>query len=123
MELTCTVKTYLFQIGKHKLINRTNREGRVTYKNDLELIKGKEFDDFLSGKQKDELEEKVIRALEKLAGDCRKLLKLYYYNEYDMNSIARELQYKNADTAKSKKTLCMKKLIAELNKLTSISIL
>jgi hypothetical protein len=40
-----------------------------------------------------------------------------------MSSIARELNYKNADTAKSKKSICMKKLLAELAKLSKILVL
>ena len=40
-----------------------------------------------------------------------------------MPSIARELNYKNSDTAKSKKSVCMKKLMIELNKLSKILVL
>ena len=62
-------------------------------------------------------------AISRLPKDCQRLLKLYYFKEYDMTSIARELNYKNADTAKSKKSVCMKKLLIELNKLTKILVL
>ncbi len=65
----------------------------------------------------------IAQAMSKLPKDCQRLLKLYYFKEYDMLSIARELNYKNADTAKSKKSICMKKLLAELAKLSKILVL
>ena len=37
-----------------------------------------------------------------------------------MESIAENMGYKNADTAKSKKSTCMKKLVIELKKLSMI---
>jgi hypothetical protein len=39
-----------------------------------------------------------------------------------MESIARDMYYKNADTAKSKKSLCMKCLIKEMNKLSKLMV-
>ena len=117
-ELSSSLKTYLFQLGKNKLINLVNREKRITYGFDPELIKGQEQSDYMNEENRLYKLEQVKAAIEKLPEDCRKLLQLYYFQEYDMTSIARELGYKNADTAKSKKSLCMKKLFAELNKLT-----
>lgn len=116
-ELSSSLKTYLFQLGKNKLINLVNREKRITYGFDPELIKGQEQRDYMNEEDRLYKLEQVKAAIEKLPEDCQQVLKLYYFNEYDMTSIAREMGYKNADTAKSKKSLCMKKLFAELNKL------
>jgi RNA polymerase sigma-70 factor (ECF subfamily) len=65
-------------------------------------------------------QEQISKAIDKLPEDCQKLLKLYYFNEYDMDSVARELNYKNSDTAKSKKSICMKNLMVELKKLSML---
>lgn len=116
--LTCKVQTYLFEIGKNKIINLLKKEQRLTYDHDLQLIKGKEHEDYVNEEHKAELQEKISRAIDRLPEDCQKLLELFYSKGYDMDSIAREMGYKNADTAKSKKSLCMKKLFDELNKLT-----
>ena len=67
--------------------------------------------------------EQISQALEELPTDCKEVLRLYYFKEYDMESISREINYKNADTAKSKKSLCMKRLIQELAKLSKVFIL
>lgn len=120
--LSSSAKTYLFQIAKFKIINLLKREKRITYIDDLVLINSESQDYLLNEDMKYKLED-IKEALSKLPKDCQRLLKLYYFNEFDMTSIARELNYKNSDTAKSKKSVCMKKLIIELNKLSKILVL
>ena len=120
--LSSSVKTYLFQIAKYKIINLLKREKRNTYIEETELINREKQDYMLDEEMKYKLED-IKQAISNLPEDCQKLLKLYYFKEYDMNSIARELNYKNSDTAKSKKSICMRKLLAELNKLSKILVL
>ena len=120
--LTSTLKTYLFQIGKFKIINFLKRESRITYLPDAKFI-NTEREDFMRTEERQYKLENIAKAMSKLPKDCQDLLKLYYFKEYDMSSIARELNYKNADTAKSKKSVCMKKLLAELSKLSKILVL
>lgn len=121
-ELTCSVKTYLFQIGRNKVINILKKENRITYNENLHLIKANEYEDFMDEENKSFTQEQISEAIEKLPDDCQEVLKLHYFKEYDMESIAREMNYKNADTAKSKKSVCMKRLVTELNKLKMIMI-
>ena len=121
--LSSTIKTYLFQIGKYKLVNIQKKESRLTYHDNLQLIQGGEMEDYMDEENKAYTQEQISSAINKLPNDCQKVLKLYYFNEFDMESIARELEYKNADTAKSKKSLCMKNLMAELKKISTIFVL
>lgn len=120
VEFTSSIKTYLFQIGKYKLLNIIKKEHRITYHDNLQLIEGKEMEDYMDDENKAHSQEQLTNAINKLPEDCQKVLKLYYFNEFDMDSIARELKYKNSDTAKSKKSVCMKNLMLELKKITSI---
>lgn len=122
-ELTSTIKTYLFQIGKFKLINIQKKEGRLTYHEALHLIEGGEVSQYMEEENKAYTQEQISKAIEKLPADCQQVLKLFYFNEYDMESIAREMNYKNADTAKSKKSVCMKNLMSELKKLSMLFVL
>jgi len=122
-ELTSTIKTYLFQIGKHKVLNIQKKESRMTYHEALHLIDGGEVSQFMEKENKAYTQEQISKAIEKLPQDCQQVLKLFYYSEYDMESIAREMNYKNADTAKSKKSVCMKNLMAELKKLSMLFVL
>jgi RNA polymerase sigma factor (sigma-70 family) len=122
-ELSSTIKTYLFQIGKHKLLNIQKKEQRMTYHEALHLIENGEAEKFMEEEQKAYSQEQISKAIEKLPEDCQKVLKLFYFNEYDMDSIARELNYKNADTAKSKKSVCMRNLLNELKKMSMLLVL
>jgi DNA-directed RNA polymerase specialized sigma24 family protein len=72
--------------------------------------------------ESEENQEKLKTAIKVLSPDCKKILELFYFKEYDMESIARDMYYKNADTAKSKKSLCMKCLIKEMNKLSKLMV-
>ncbi len=119
-ELSSSLKTYIFQIGKHKILNIQKKERRMTYHEALHLINNGEADKFMEDENKAYTQEQISKAIDKLPEDCQKLLKLYYFNEYDMDSIARELNYKNSDTAKSKKSICMKNLMVELKKLSML---
>lgn len=123
VELTSSLKTYIFQLGKFKIINILKKESKMTYHDNLQMIKGKEFDDFMEEEKSEYNQEQISEAINKLPDDCQKVLKLHYFKEYDMDSIAREMDYKNSDTAKSKKSICMKKLLKELIKLKMIFIL
>lgn len=95
----------------------------MTYHEALHLIENGEMESFMEEEQKAYSQEQISKAIEKLPEDCQKVLKLFYFNEYDMESIARELNYKNADTAKSKKSLCMKSLFNELKKMSMLLVL
>lgn len=122
-ELSSTIKTYLFQIGKHKLLNIQKKESRMTYHDALHLIENREVESFMEEENKAYTREQISKAIEKLPEDCQKVLKLFYFSEYDMESIARDLNYKNADTAKSKKSVCMKNLMNELKKISMLLVL
>ncbi len=52
----------------------------------------------------------VRDALGKIGGQCRKLLLLFYWEEFSMEQIARQLGFANAETAKAKKYQCKKAL-------------
>lgn len=119
-ELVSNEKTYIFQIGKFKIINSIKKESRITYIENLQMIKGKEFEEFMQVEDQNYSNEQIKAAISKLPEDCQKVLKLYYFDEFDMESIAENMGYKNADTAKSKKSTCMKKLVIELKKLSMI---
>ncbi len=119
-ELVSNEKTYIFQIGKFKIINSIKKESRITYLENLQMIKGKEFEEFMQIEDQNYSNEQIKEAISKLPEDCQKVLKLYYFDEFDMESIAENMGYKNADTAKSKKSTCMKKLVIELKKLSMI---
>lgn len=60
--------------------------------------------------------KKVRDALEKLGDPCRKLLLLFYWDEYSLEEIAGAMGFANAETVKSKKYQCKKALEQYLTK-------
>ncbi len=121
-ELNCDVKTYLFAIGKNKALKRLNHQKVESHYFDSEVIKEKEkLNISIMADRKEENIEMVLHHLKYLPDSDRKVLHLYYSRGYDMESIARELGLKNADVAKKKKYIALKKLIAIVSeKLVSI---
>jgi DNA-directed RNA polymerase specialized sigma24 family protein len=50
------------------------------------------------------------QALARMEEPCRRLIEMFYYGKKSMEEITRELNYKNAETAKNQKCRCMKRL-------------
>lgn len=102
-----SLKSYLFHIGKHKLMNHhrhlsTHRHEEI---GDLHFnIAHCESQDWL---RKQEITyEAVLRMTE----PCNTVLTLYYWEKQSMADIARRMEYKNEQVAVNRKSLCMKKL-------------
>ncbi len=109
-ELSSSLKTYLFSIGKNKYLSLARKNGRsVSAEGHLELITD-DGDELEEVKIKDAQLNMVEASLKKLSDHCRQLLKLYYYDKLSMENIMEKLDYKNANTAKNQKYKCMQQL-------------
>lgn len=60
--------------------------------------------------------ETVREVVWNMPDPCRQLLVHFYWDELDYDTIAARMNYANADSAKSQKAKCMKKLMAVLKK-------
>ncbi len=65
----------------------------------------------------DEDSSRLASSLKELGEPCRTILLLYYYEECSMDEIARRMGFANAETAKSKKYQCKKRLQAILDRM------
>ena len=112
-KLTTDYKWYFCKIFDHKIINIINKKNnKPTYTLDTaEANKESSYNTFESTIEQQAQKQKATSLLHLLDEECRKLLVLFFYNGYDMDSIARELNYANANSAKSKKYKCLQKLI------------
>lgn len=108
-ELKYSVKTYLYGIGKNILFNK------LKYKS--------KFDDTFDGFEaipctnlyneweiNADAKHYIKEVLKKLGEPCYTLLRLYYYSEYSMEAIAREIKSKSANVVKSQKVRCLNAL-------------
>jgi RNA polymerase sigma factor (sigma-70 family) len=115
-ELNCTLKTYLFSIGKFMIYKR--------YK-DLKKINSSPVDQtvdvsydfpYYNENHNDELQQKIEVHFEKLGEKCRQVLKLFYYDGLTLQEIQEYFNYDNYNVVKSQKSRCLKSLKDLINK-------
>jgi len=107
--LNGSVKTYLFAIGKNKILELRRADKKfasemTTDEFDVEDVKDVES-------EQKELHLQIIqRCLEKLGDPCKTMLELYYFHNTGLEELAEKLHYKNGDTAKNLKSRCLLRL-------------
>lgn len=105
-EMRYSVKTYLFSIGKNLIMNKLRYDKR--FENSLEsfdLIVSPEPVSFAD--ISDETKLFIDRKIKELGEPCYSLLKLFYYNGYSLEAIAREIKSKNQNVVKAQKSRCL----------------
>ena len=108
-ELSSTLKTYLFGIGKNIALGRLRQNGKW-YKNP-ELMEVQEEKSSITTKIEESDRTNIVSGLlENIGEPCLSILRLYYYQNYSMEAIANTLDYKNENVVKSQKLRCLKKL-------------
>lgn len=108
-QLTSRLGTYLMGIAKNKWMAQLRKDKRFTSDDNRE----DPVDDNPSSLEKlltDEKIKLVQRALEVIQPLCKKLLMLFYFEEKNMNDIAKIMNFANTDVVKSKKYQCKKAL-------------
>ena len=107
--LTADIKTYIFSIGKHLILNFIKKKSRsVTF--EPSLLINESYKPFDMTHNDDHNRIMVEEHLSKLEPKERRILEMYYIEEKDMKTIASELGYKNADVAKKRKYEVFRKL-------------
>jgi len=115
--LKCSLSTYLFAIGKIKLLNYEKGKKKY-YEVDLNdhLLKTEIETEGSDWNKKQEIVYQMVR---EMPDPCRRVLSLYYWNRKSMREIALEMNYKNEQIAKNRKHFCLKsfkeKLIEKFN--------
>jgi len=110
VELTSTLKTYIYGIGKNLIKERLQKDKK--YVNNVELMEHHPGT-FVHEKDRMESDDRkkiVMNLLEKLGEPCRSILRLYYFKSYSMESIAECLNYKSDDVVKTQKSRCLNEL-------------
>lgn len=107
------IKTYLYSIGKNKLLADTRRKAKISYQEELE-------EDDLFEVLEDENPEKELRInkIKKLVSElgepCSQILKLFYFNNLTNDEIAEVMNYKNGNTVKNLKYKCIQRIKNQL---------
>lgn len=100
--LTSKISTYLYSICLNLWRKELDRKKRLSGEFEEKGIE-QDFD------QKERI--KAIRdCVSSLGETCQKVLSYYYFDGMSMKEIAEQMQFSNADTAKTKKYKCKKEL-------------
>jgi RNA polymerase sigma factor (sigma-70 family) len=123
VSLTCSLKSYLFQIGKYKVIDEINRKCRLEQKEIVQYLPSDEILELDYFDEKDETIKKT-RLLHEIVGiltdPCKTLLNLFWFEQKRDVEIVAQMKYTSTDTVKMQRSRCMKSLKEKyLNKLVS----
>jgi RNA polymerase sigma factor (sigma-70 family) len=105
--LTSTLKTYLFQIGKFRIIDELRKEGKTIPVDNYSYALEDNIEDI---NEKDKKLALLWETIEQLTEPCKSLLNLFWYKQKRDNEIAELMNYSSADSVKTQRFRCMKAL-------------
>jgi len=109
LELNCSIQTYLYSICRNLWLDELRAKKKK--QNLVEELKSVEVE----ASTPDELNPDgriaiIMKAMNEMGADCKKILGLFYFDRLRMREIATEMGYANEKVAKNIKARCMKKL-------------
>lgn len=106
------LSTYLNQVGRYTLYNmRRKRQTPLVFDTEMVLSFDSEAEPQYDPVQ-DEKIRIVVDVVNKMEMPCSMILNLFYFRKKSQEEVARIMSYSNADSAKTQKSKCMKKLRA-----------
>ncbi len=110
LEVNCSLRTYLFGIGKFLIFNELKKKNKLvplkTNESEIETVEIKE-DAPLT------FEQKLLQQnFKKLGKKWQQVLTMFYYRGLTNEEISKTLGYSSKDVAKSQKSRCLKSLKA-----------
>lgn len=108
--LNCSIKTYLFSIGKFMIYKRFNAISKDEVLEKEYALEESFYNPFDYNEEVDHLQKKVNNSFDSLGGKCKELLKLFYYEGLTLKEIQVYLKYDNYNVVKSQKSRCLKTL-------------
>lgn len=113
-ELTSSISTYLFSIGKYLIFDRM-RKNKKTVNSDynLEIVRNDEsLVETLDFEDAELTPEQVLlrKHFATLGKQCQELLTLFYYRGYTIKEIMNAVDYNSENVVKAAKSRCMKTL-------------
>jgi RNA polymerase sigma factor (sigma-70 family) len=111
-----SVKTFLYSLNRHVWLNELKRRGRALAREE-KYEKGQERIELDAGHRIAESEDraKLMQLLEELGENCRKILLLFYYENFSMKEILDQTEYENEQVVRNKKYKCLKQLEQMIN--------
>lgn len=112
--LTSTIKTYLFSIGKNlfreKFRDKHNRLVNLDDVSNTSAIDN-HLDTNVFDNYKDEHQKELVRQLlNEIGNPCKKLLELMFIQGYSAEAVVHAMGYSDERVVRKRKSLCLKKL-------------
>lgn len=109
-ELHCQIKTFLYSVSRRLWLKRLQQQNRYSAPGDsMEQVVPVE-DDLEAHEQRNAEFEMMEKAINNLGEPCKSLLEAYYLQKQNMQVIAANFGYTNADNAKNQKYKCLMRL-------------
>ena len=110
IELNCQIKTFVYSVARRLWLKRLQQQNRYTAPGDsMETVVAVE-EDLEEHEQRDAEFEMMDKAINSLGEPCKSLLEAYYLQRQNMQVIAANFGYTNADNAKNQKYKCLMRL-------------
>ncbi len=109
-ELNCQIKTFVYSVSRRLWLKRLQQQNRYSSPGDnMESVVAVE-DDLEEHEQRNVEFEMMEKAIYHLGEPCKGLLEAYYLQKQNMQVIAANFGYTNADNAKNQKYKCLMRL-------------
>ena len=109
-ELNCQIKTYVYSVSRRVWLKRLQQMNRYTGTVDKLEAEVPVEEDLEEHERVNEEFEVMERAISGLGEPCKSLLEAYYLQKQNMQEIAANFGYTNADNAKNQKYKCLMRL-------------
>lgn len=117
-QLTGTLKTYLFGIGRNTMNKYYQKNKRMTFSETLDIYSFEDDQSDVEWLKKKHIIWKTVNEMEE---PCATILSLCYWERKSMSEIAEKMNYLNAQNARNKKSKCQKMLIDKLLKIFELN--
>jgi RNA polymerase sigma factor (sigma-70 family) len=109
-ELNCQIKTYLYSVCRRLWLKKLQQNSRFT--NEIENTVGTVpvEEDLEEHERRDAEFEIMEKAIGSLGEPCKSLIEAFYIQKRNMQDIASQFGYTNADNAKNQKYKCLMRL-------------
>ncbi len=109
-ELNCQIKTYVYSVSRRLWLKKLQQYNR--YSNDVEsaAITVPVEDDLEEYEKRDQEFTMMEKAIGNLGEPCKSLIEAFYIQKRNMQDIASQFGYTNADNAKNQKYKCLMRL-------------
>ena len=109
-ELHCQLKTFIYAVSRRLWLKKLNQQSRFSTNSDsMEEVVSVDEDMEVHENRQNEF-NLMEMAMNKIGEPCKSLLEAYYIQKKQMQAIAADFGYTNADNAKTQKYKCLVRL-------------